>query len=196
MDLRTGDIILTSRKSMIARFMNWFQEDPCIWGHVLVVKDSETAWEAHWTLRESSIEKVLKKHKRYKILRKRDLTEEQKELMCESADELLGHIYGIGRIFSQTLDHIFHTNWFTSLDNREYVQVCSSYGAWMYHRSCGYKFNGVSWQSCDPDDIEDDQLLYPGAWKIMGEKGREQAKHLTWDRYCNNCLRIYRQLTN
>lgn len=171
MDIQTGDIILTSKGSIIVRFMNIFQKDPCFWGHVLVAKDNEYAWEAHWTLREANIEKVLKKYKCYKIIRKKDLTEEQKEDMLETAPTLLGHPYGVGRIFLQVLDHVFHTDWFTRLDEREHAQVCSSYGAWIYEMACDYEFNGVSWQSCDPDDIEDDQLKYPERWQIMGEKG-------------------------
>jgi hypothetical protein len=171
MDLQTGDVILTSKDSIVVWFMNLFQKDPCFWGHVLVAKDSEDAWEANWTLRESNIERVLKKHKYYKIMRKKDLTEGQREDMRETAPELLGHPYGVGRIFLQSLDHIFHTNWFTRLDDREYVQVCSSYGAWIYKMTCDYEFNGEPWQSCDPDDIEDDQLNRPENWQVIGEKG-------------------------
>ena len=171
MEFETGDIILTSKRSLIVRFMGWFQKDPCFWGHVLIAKDNETAWEANWTLRESSIEEVLKKHKYYKILRKRDLTEKQKEIMRKVAPQLLGRFYGAGRIILQLLDHVFCTDKFSGFDNNQYNQVCSSYGAWIYEMACRYKFNGVGWASCDPDDIEDDQLLYPATWKIRSEKG-------------------------
>ena len=170
MDIQTGDIILTSKRSVIARFMGVFQKDPCVWGHILVAKDNETAWEAHWTLRETNVQKILKKYKYYKIIRKKDLTEEQKEEMCEIAPDLLGYTYSVGRIFLQLLDHIFHTDWFTKLDDREYAQVCSSYGAWIYKMACDYEFNGVPWQSCDPDDIEDDQLGHPETWLVTSEK--------------------------
>lgn len=170
MDLQTGDIILTSKESIIVWFMNLFQKDPCFWGHVLTAKDNETAWESNYVLKESNIEKVLKKHKYYKILRKKDLTEEQKEEILEIAPDLLGYPYGVWRIFLQMLDHIFHTNWFTRLDDREYVQVCSSYVAWIYKKACDYTFNGVHWTSCDPDDIEDDQQLHPERWSIVSER--------------------------
>jgi len=170
MSLRTGDVILTSKKSIIARFMNWFQTDPCIWGHVLVVKDSETAWEAHWTMREVELSKVFKHYKYWKIIRKKDLTEKQKEIMRKVAPQLLGRFYSVGRIILQLLDHVFHTNKFSGFDNNQYNQVCSSYGAWIYEVSCRYKFNGVGWASCDPDDIDDDQLTYPEIWIILEEK--------------------------
>jgi len=170
MEIQTGDIILTSKESIIVWFMNLFQKDPCLWGHVLIAKDNETAWESNYVLKESNIEKVLKKHKYYKIIRKKDLTEEQKEEMLETAPDLLGYPYGVGRIFLQVLDHIFHTDWFTRLDDREYIQVCSSYAAWIYKRACNYEFNEVPWQSCDPDDILDDQEKNPDLWKTFIEQ--------------------------
>jgi hypothetical protein len=170
MDLQTGDIILTSKKSIIVHFMNWFQKDPCVWGHVLVAEDNKTAWEAHWVLREADIEEVLKKHKYYKIIRKKDLTKDQKEIMCKVAPHLLGRFYSVGRIILQMLDHIFHTDKFSGFDDNQYAQVCSSFAAWIYKMSCGYEFNGVPWQSCDPDDIEDDQLAHPETWEVLGER--------------------------
>jgi hypothetical protein len=171
MDLQTGDIILTSKKSIIVRFMDWFQKDPCVWGHVLVAKNNKTAWEAHWTIREVELAEVFKKKKHWKIIRKKDLTEKQKELMCKIAPQLLGRFYSLGRIILQMLDHIFHTNKFSGFDNNQYAQVCSSFGAWIYKMSCGYEFNGVPWQSCDPDDIEDDQLAYPERWEVLIDRG-------------------------
>lgn len=171
MDIQTGDIVLTSKKSIIVHFMNLFQKDPCIWGHVLIAKDDKTAWEAHWVLRETKIKKILKKYKYYKIIRKKDLTEDQKEIMREVAPQLEGYIYGVGRIFLQILDHIFRTNWFTKSDDRIYNQVCSSYVAWVYEVACRYKFNNVLWTSCDPDDIEDDQLAHPEIWEVLVDRG-------------------------
>lgn len=177
MDIRTGDIILTSKKSLIVKFMNIFQKDPCFWGHVLLVKDETTAWQAYWTIRESKLDKVFAKHKHYKIIRKRDLTEHQQEMMCTIAPELKGHFYGVSRIFLQALDQIFHTNWFTSQDDREYVQVCSSYVAWVFEKACNYRFNGIPWESCDPDDIEDDQLAHPELWEVLNEKGLRRKSY-------------------
>ena len=171
MDLRTGDIILTSKKSIIARFMGLLQKDPCVWGHVLVVKDSKFAWEAHWTMREVKLSKIFKKYKYWKIIRKKDLTEKQKEIMRKVAPQLLGRFYSPGRIILQMLDHIFNTDKFSGFDNNQFNQVCSSYCAWIYEMACRYKFNGVHWSSADPDDIEDDQLMaHPELWLILEEK--------------------------
>jgi len=171
MILETGDIILTSRNSIIVMFMRLFQKDPVFWGHVLVAKDSTTLWEAHWRLREISALKVFEKHKYYKIIRKKDITEEQKNTMCKLAPTLLGHYYGVFRIGLQMLDHIFHTDWFTDHNTNEAIQVCSSFAAWIYYHSCdGYKFNNKDWESCDPDDIEDEYLINHTEWTDIIEK--------------------------
>jgi len=170
MDLQTGDIILTSKNSIIVYFMRLFQKDTCLWGHVLVAKNDKLSWEAHWTLREVETSEVLKKHKHWKIIRKKDLTEKQKEIMCKVAPQLLGKFYSFKRIFLQLLDHIFHTDKFSGSDSNQYRQVCSSYTAWIYEMACRYKFNGVPWASCDPDDVSDDQEKNPETWLILEEK--------------------------
>jgi hypothetical protein len=167
---QTGDIIFTSKKSIIARFMSLFQSDPVYWGHVVVAKDGLMGWEASWKLRESNINDVLDNTEHYKIIRKKDLTEEQKEIMRVEAVKLLGLRYGIWRIVLQMFDHFFNTNWFTSHDESDTLQVCSSYAAWIYDRACGYRFNDVDWESCEPDDIEDDQLAHPEIWEVLGER--------------------------
>lgn len=172
MQLQTGDVILSSKKSIIAQFMNWWQHDPVFWGHVSVAKDADTVWEASWILTESPLDKIVESGA-YKIIRKVDLTEEQKEIMRQEAPKLLGCPYGIFRILLQLLDHVFHTNWFTDQDDREKMQVCSSYAAWIYDKACGYKFNDVNWESCDPDDIDDDSLLFPERWIVLDERNSD-----------------------
>jgi hypothetical protein len=172
MELRTGDVILCSKKSIIASFMNWFQHDPVFWGHCAVAKNKSVAWEAGWQLREVLIDDLFNKGC-YKVIRKNDLTEEQKEIMRQEAPKLLGCPYGIFRILLQLLDHVFHTNWFTDHNEQETLQVCSSYAAWIYDKACGYKFNGVEWESCDPDDIDDDSLLFPERWIVLDERNAD-----------------------
>jgi hypothetical protein len=167
---QTGDIIFTSKKSIIARFMSLFQSDPVYWGHVLVAKDNQIGWEASWKLRESNISDVLDNTGHCKIIRKKDLTEEQKEIMRQEAVKLLGLRYGVWRIVLQMFDHFFNTNWFTAHDESDTLQVCSSYTAWIYDKACGYRFNNVNWESCEPDDIEDDQLSHPEIWEVLGER--------------------------
>lgn len=167
---QTGDIIFTSRRSIIVRFMRIFQKDPVYWGHVLVAKNERTAWEAGYTLREVPIPDKLDKTNHYKIVRPAFLTESCKNVMVESAPSLLGNYYSVWRIILQACDHLFHTDWFTSKNEKEKSQVCSSYAAWIYNKACGYKFNGVDWQSCDPDDIDDDVEKYPDRWSVLAER--------------------------
>jgi len=168
--LQTGDIILTSYGSIIVKFMRLFQKDKVNWGHCLVVKDSSTAWEAHWRLREYSLSKFFSNKSHWRIARKKDITEAQRAIMMKVSPQLIGRFYGIDRIFLQFLDHIFKTNKFSSIDESVYNQVCSSFVAWIYEIACRYKFNSVPWMSCDPDDIEDDWEKYPDRWEIIEEQ--------------------------
>jgi len=175
MKLETGDIIFTARGSIIVWFMRLFQKDPVFWGHVLIVKDSETAWEASYSLKESNINEKLAEEPSWKIIRNKDLSEDQKEIMLKTAPKLLGRPYGAFRIVLQIFDHVFGTDWFTSNADSKYLQVCSSYVAWIYWVACEYKFNGVPWASCDPDDIEDDQLNNPHIWGIVNTHGEQRS---------------------
>lgn len=178
MDLQTGDIFLTSKNSIVVEFMKKFQTDPVNWGHAMVAKNVNTFWEASWTVKEISLEDVLKKKRyyNYKLIRKKDITERQKELMCQIAPKLLGRFYSIGRIILQILDKIFDTHRFTDKDQNIYRQVCSSLVAWVYEMACRYKFSGVSWASCDPDDIENDQLAHPEIWEVIVERDIRRRK--------------------
>lgn len=169
-NFKNGDIILTSRDSLIVRFMRWFQSDPVIYGHALVIDvDNNCALEAGWTIRATPLEKVfkVKNHKSYKIIRYTELTESQAQVMLKVMYGLTGKLYSLKRIFLQVLDHLFFTNWFTKLDKSKTSQVCSSYVAWGYYIACKIQFNGVDWASCDPDDIDDETLKNPYLWEII-----------------------------
>jgi len=152
--------------------MNFFQHDPCVWGHALVIdKENNSALEAYLSLREVSLEETFanKRHRCYKIVRYNNLTEDQAKVMIKSMRSLLGKLYNIKRIVLQLFDHIFDTNWFTRLATDRKDQVCLSYVAWGYYVACKIKFNGVEWESCDPDDIEDHVLADPETWSVIKE---------------------------
>ena len=171
-DLKTGDIMLTSKGSYIAKIMNFFQKDPCYWGHALVInKENNSALEAYFSLREISLDEVFanKRHRYYKIVRYKDLTEDQAKVLIKTMQSILGQLYNIKRIILQLFDHIFDTNWFTKLSKDRKDQVCSSYVAWGYYVACKLKFNGVEWESCDPDDIEDHVNANPETWFVVKE---------------------------
>jgi len=172
-NFKNGDIILTSKSSFIVWLMRYFQSDPVIYGHALVVDvDNKCALEAGWTIRATPLEEVfkIKRHKHYKIVRYTELTDEQIRVMFKAMYSLMGKFYSFKRILLQVLDHLFYTNWFTKLDKSKASQVCSSYVAWGYYVACGVKFNGVPWQSCDPDDVDDHALANPDKWVLLEEK--------------------------
>jgi len=175
MKLETGDVIFTSKGSLIVKFMRLFQKDPVFWGHVLIVKDNETAWEANYKLQEVNINEKLSKESSWKIIRNKYIADFQKEKMRKIAPSLLGYPYGTFRILLQIFDHMFKTNWFTSRADSKYLQVCSSYVAWIYWVACRYKFNNVHWASCDPDDIEDDQIKNPHIWEVVQDHGKQRG---------------------
>ncbi len=168
-NFKNGDIVLTSRNSLIVRLMRHFQSDPVIYGHALLIDaDNDCALEASWTIRATPLEKVFKS-KKYKIIRYTKLTEAQTQVMLKAMYGLIGELYSIKRIFLQVLDHLFYTNWFTKLDKNKDSQVCSSYVAWGFYVGCKVKFNEVPWQSCDPDDIDDEILVNPDEWILLAE---------------------------
>lgn len=171
-NFKNGDIILTARNSFIVQLMRRFQLDPVIYGHALVIDaDNKYALEAGWTIRATPLEKVFetKGNKYYKIVRYTELTDEQTRVMFKAMYSLMGKFYSFKRMLLQTLDHLFYTNRFTKLDKSKASQVCSSYVAWGYYVACATKFNGVPWQSCDPDDIDDHTLTNPDKWLLLEE---------------------------
>ena len=84
-------------------------------------------------------------------------------------DKLVGVGYSYHRLFLQTFDQIFNTNYFTNRLKGPSKQVCSRMAAWAYYASLRIRFNGVSWRSCEPDDIED-HIEKNKDWNIIAEK--------------------------
>ena len=168
--LKPGDIILTSRDSMIVKFMSLFQNDPVKWGHALVVRDANSAFEASFLIRVVSLNDILKKRKHYIIIRHKKWTEEHTKVINKVLGKLVGELYSFRRIFLQVFDHIFGTNWFSRLDKSSASQVCSTLVAYGYYVAMRYKFNDVSWRACDPDDIDDDYKLNRNNWEFVAEK--------------------------
>ena len=168
--LQTGDIILTSKNSIIAKFMGAFQSDQVQWGHVMVAKDMYTLYEPVSPLSTTTLEKFKKKRKHYKVIRYKHITPDDKLKIQNLLNKLVGVKYSYKRIILQLLDHVFQTNWFSDRFHDSRSQVCSSMAAWAYYASMRIQFNGVSWRSCDPDDIEDHIEKNPEDWIIIGEK--------------------------
>ncbi len=156
--LLVGDIILTSKESIIVRFMRLFQKDSIKYGHVAIVENSDSILEAGYRVRRVPLDKWFKKkkNKNYKILRMAGLKEPQAIAIVWHIGKLVGQWYSVKRIFLQICDHVTGSNWFTKRDVDKKNQVCSSLVAWGFYVVLKYKFNGVHWASCEPDDIDDD----------------------------------------
>ncbi len=169
--LKVGDIILTSKESVIVRFMRFFQDDDIKYGHVAIVENPDMILEAGYKVRRVPTEKWFKKKKnqKYKILRMTGVTETQSIAIVWHIGKLVGQWYSVKRIFLQIFDHVTNSNWFTKRDRNKKNQVCSSLVAWGYYVVLKYKFNGVPWASCEPDDIDDDSEKKVDSYVIIKE---------------------------
>ena len=120
MKFKSGDIILISRTSFLDKiiriFMNIFQKDQVVYGHALIAKNEKEGFEADWKIKISDLNHVLNNCCHYKIIRYKNLTQYQIEVMTKSLSKLIGLNYGFKRLILQIFDHIFNTNWYTKLD--------------------------------------------------------------------------------
>ena len=167
--LRPGDIILTSRDSMIVKFMRTFQSDPVKYGHALMVRNDRDAYESRLLTSIIPLKNIFEERKHYMVMRYMDLTDKDVEVMCKSMNSVIGTMYSFKRIVLQIFDHIFDTNYFTKLDRNKKSQVCSSLVAWAYYVATKIKFNGVEWPAVEPDDLHDHALKNTDKWQIVGE---------------------------
>jgi len=171
--IQKGDIILSRTNSYFGRtvfaVMNFFQRDPVYFNHSLIAINSETGIESDLKIQKINISRELEKYKNYKIIRYKKLSKKQAQSICHKVECLQGLPYSFLRAFFQLFDHIFYTNYFTRNYNNRQCHVCSSLIAWVYYVVCGINFNNVEWKSCDPDDIEDHQIINSD-WECVGEK--------------------------
>lgn len=163
MKLKPADIIITTDEkswfsSAILSVLRFFQSDPVEYQHAMLVVDDLTCIEANWEVEINLLMDRLGDFKRYKVIRHKDLTDEQREQIVEKARDLVGLRYSILRITLQLFDHLFNSNYFTKRIKDPDQQICSSLVAWCYSVVTGIRFNGVHWASCEPDDIDDESL--------------------------------------
>lgn len=173
-DLKPGDIILTKGfKGIVVWFLNLFQKDKVHYGHVSMVVSPSCIIEAGYKVRLISIDNFFKKHKSFKIIRFKWLSFNSSTRLVTLIKSQLNVDYGWTRFLLQILDNVFHTNYFTKLDKSEENQICSSLVAWAYFEVLGINFNKVPWNSCEPDDIEDEVEINSDIWKTeTWHKGR------------------------
>lgn len=171
MKLEPGDIILTSKDSFIAQFMRNFQDDPVVYGHcMMVANDGYVIETGFYGIKKITIDQFLKERKHFKVIRPTCLTNMQLQDVVGVASLLVGLKYSFKRMFLQLLDHLFFTNFFTSLDKDRQNQVCSTVVSYSYYVACGIKFNDVEWFSVEPDDIDDDFIKNHNKWYLVGVK--------------------------
>jgi len=170
MKTKPADIVLTQGKNLFSRVILWvlrfFQADHVNFNHVLMVCDDIIGIEATNGVTYVDIANKLENSRIYKIIRRVDLTDEQRIKIVNKAKKCLGQKYGFNRIFLQLLDQIFHTNWFTRRTKYK-RHICSGLVAWAYYAAYKIKFNDVNWCSCEPDDIDDESLNNPDLWEII-----------------------------
>lgn len=169
-NLKLADIILTRGRGPLSKVMLWvlkhFQNDPVNFNHVLMVCEESLGIEAGKEIRCVELDKIFQKVANYKIVRRIDLTDKQREKIVKKAKLCLGQKYGYKRLLMQLFDQIFHTNWFTkNLKSKKHI--CSGLVAWAYYVVCKIKFNNISWVSVEPDDIEDESLKNLNVWDII-----------------------------
>ena len=173
--MRSGDIILSTSNTFFGKavvfLMNLCQKDVVVYSHVSIAKDEHTIIQAYQEIEERSFEEASSKWVRYKIIRKTDLSIEQRDKMVEMGMKLVGMKYGISRLIMQVFDNMLNTNWFTDTFTNKKSQICSSLVAWIYYVHCNkLRFNQVRWLSCEPDDIDDNFSQMPHEWILIEQK--------------------------
>lgn len=162
--LRVGDILLVPGFKPIKWFLQIFQSDKVTYSHVAMMSTNNTVIEAGPKVQRRSIDEFMKFNKKCKVIRLKGLKRRHARALNLEMKSQLGNLYGWRRILLQALDHITFSNWFTRRYDAKKYQVCSSLVAWAYHRVLNIKFNGVFWQSCEPDDIDDESEKNKNKW--------------------------------
>jgi hypothetical protein len=163
--LKPGDILLLSGWYPIVWFLNLFQKDKVRYGHVAIVGYGGSVYEAAKRIRMVKLESYFKFYKKCKAVSLRSVQPEDIYKIIQKIETKVGKKYGYKRFILQFIDNIFHTNWFTEQDRDENEQVCSSIVAWAYSEVLGIDFNNVPWESCEPDDIDDESENCPSLWE-------------------------------
>ena len=174
MNFQPADVIITmDKKSIFSRailsVLRFFQKDPVDYQHSMLVIDENRCIEANLKVEINMLTDRFADFKRYKVIRHRHLSEQQKQDIVEKSYELLGLNYSFLRMGLQLLDQIFSTNYFSRRIGNTNQQICSSLVAWSYGEVTGIRFNKIKWNSIEPDDLDDESLKNPYDWEIVQE---------------------------
>jgi len=174
MKIKPADIILTAdKKSWFSKailvVLNFFQKDEVKYQHVMMAVDDELCIEALNKITVNISRERMRDFRRFKIIRNRNLTDQQRMDIVARALDMKGFRYGYIRLFLQLLDQTFQTDYFTKRIKDPDYQICSSLVAWCYGVEAGIKFNGVNWAATEPDDFDDESLKNTEDWYTVVE---------------------------
>jgi len=131
MKMLPADIIITTdKKSWLSKailaVLNFFQEDEVKYQHVMMAVDDEICIEALNKITFNYTRERMRDFKRYKIIRHKSLTDDQRRAIVGRARTLSGLDYGYIRLALQLFDQAFQTNYFTRRIKDPNYQICSS----------------------------------------------------------------------
>ena len=168
---KAADIVLTRKKrTIIGRLIRHFQTTrsdttKTIFEHVGMMINGFQLIEALHRVKINELSRQYKKRKYdYLIARRIDLTDSDREFLKRGSLAYHGKRYGYIKLFMHFLDHavgricrkdIF---FFRKITKSNKYPICSWLVAWVYDTK-EIKFNNVTKESCQPDDIADDILL-------------------------------------
>lgn len=173
MNFNPGDIILVRSGNWFGSLILWFMKltdkDGVYFSHAAIIESNSLILQSKYTIEEVSISEAFKEWKHYKVIRYNNLKSDDALKMVNVGKTLLGLPYGIPRFITYLLDKLFDTHKFSDKLTDSNDQICSSFVAYLYDTVLGYKFNNISWESCDPDDIDDMVASNPGDWTVICE---------------------------
>lgn len=164
MRLEPGDIFLTRGNSFISRAIRFFSrsggESRTMVNHVGLVTEPGTMYDA--TIVEASSKVIRRKMSAYAlsknteiaVYRNKNLTEDQRQAICQRADGYVGASYGYLKIVAHFLDWLLGGRYFfRRFAFMDRYPICSWVVAYSY-LDAGLTF-GVEPGSATPDDIWD-----------------------------------------
>jgi hypothetical protein len=173
----SGDVVLLYTPSLISRtirgILRLFQEDRVRFSHCMVVTDpaSDKCIEAAVTVRRCSLSKAIAKARAAKVIRYQPSEDdpEGRAKVVDLAAARLGDHYGFLRLGLHLCNQVTGLKCFTNVfSGCEVVKaVCSSLAAEGWDKVYGVKFNGVDWQSVEPDDIDDESERVDSGWSTV-----------------------------
>ncbi len=178
MKLLPADIIITAdKKSWFSKailvVLNFFQKDEVKYQHVMMAIDDKMCIEALNKITTNVSRDRMKDFKRFKIIRHKYITDDEREAIVRRAETLMGLDYGYIRLVLQLFDQALQTNFFTKRIKDPNYQICSSLVAWCYDVETGVRFNGINWSAVEPDDIDDESLRYRSDFTTILEWERD-----------------------